>query len=198
MDTPVRMNANNPAEVLVTLDHELDHEVSLVLYGRAALCLGFDNTPADFQATMDVDAIITISQLPFLMDDFSFWEALDRTNHALQPKGLYITHLFSEDQVFLRPDWQLHIAPISRPVTRYLKLFRPHALDLILTKMMRGNDDLDMADIRFLMAQQNITTSQVDAAIKNARIPDIVELEEAFVRAIPIVRAIASVSALPY
>jgi hypothetical protein len=141
---------------------------------------------------LDVDAIITISQLPVLMDDSPFWDALDRTNHALQPKGLYITHLFSEDQVFLRPDWERHIVPISRPDTQHLKLFRPHALDLILTNMIRGNDDLDMADIRFLMAQQNITTSQVDTAIKNARIPDVVELQDAFERAIPSVRAIAA------
>jgi hypothetical protein len=198
MDTPVRMIANNPAEVLLTLDHELDHEVPLVLYGRAALCLGFDSPPEDFMATLDVDAIITISQLPILMDDSAFWDALDRTNHVLQPKGLYITHLFSEDQVFLRPNWELHIVPISRPVTQHLKLFRPHALDLILTKMMRGNDELDMADIRFLMAQENITPSLVDTAIQAARIPDVVELQEAFERAIPSVRAIAAATALQF
>ena len=63
---------------------------------------------------------------------------------------------------------------------------------------MRGNDDLDMADIRFLMAQQNITTSQVDTAIKNARIPDVVELQDAFERAIPSVRAIAAATALQF
>ena len=90
MDTPDGIIPNNPAEVLLTLDQELDHEVSLVLYGRAALCLGFENPPPDFQVTLDVDAIITISQLPVLMDDFSFWDALDRTNHLLQLAGLYI------------------------------------------------------------------------------------------------------------
>lgn len=190
------MIPNNPAEVLLTLDHELDHHVSLVLYGRAALCLGFENSPPDFQATLDVDAIITLSQLPLLMEDFRFWDALDRTNRTLQQKGLYLTHLFSEDQVFLRPDWERHIVPITRPETRHLRLFRPHALDLILTKMMRGNDELDMADIRFLMAQESISLSQVDAAIQDARIPDIVELRDAFERAIPTVRAIAAAADL--
>lgn len=43
MDTPNRMTPNNPAEILLTLDRELDHQVKLVLYGRAAICLGFDN-----------------------------------------------------------------------------------------------------------------------------------------------------------
>jgi hypothetical protein len=42
---------NNPTQVIQTLDAELDHEVSLVLYGRAALCLGFDNPPAQFAMT---------------------------------------------------------------------------------------------------------------------------------------------------
>lgn len=196
MDTPNRMIPNNPAEVLLTLDHELDHQVTLVLYGRAALCLGFDNPPADLQATLDVDAIITFSQLPVLMDDSRFWDALDRTNQTLQPKGLYITHLFSEDQVFLRPDWEAHIVPITRPETQHLSLFRPHVLDLILTKMMRGNDELDMADIRFLITQESITASQIEAAIQNARIPDVVELQDAFKRAIPTVQSIAAACAI--
>jgi hypothetical protein len=87
------MIPNNPAEVLLTLDRELDHHVPLVLYGRAALCLGFEDTPPDFQATLDVDAIITLSQLPQLMEDFQFWDALDRTNDSLQSNDLYLTHL---------------------------------------------------------------------------------------------------------
>ena len=92
------MMQNNPSEVPLTLDRELDHQVTLVLYGRAALCLGFDNPPLDFHSTLDVDAIISLSQLPQLIDDLPFWDALDRTNRLLQSKGLYLTHLFSEDQ----------------------------------------------------------------------------------------------------
>lgn len=192
MDTPDPMIPNNPTEVLLTLDRELDHDVSLVLYGRAALCLGFDDSPPDFRATLDVDAIITLSQLPHLMEDLRFWDALDRANLALQPKGLYLTHLFSEDQVFLRPDWERDIVPITRPETRFLRLFRPHVIDLILTKMMRGNDELDMADIRFLMTRGNISPSQVEQAISEVRMPDVIELREAFDRAIPTVRGIAA------
>lgn len=188
------MIPNNPAEVLLTLDHELDHEVSLVLYGRAALCLGFDDTPPDFQATLDVDAIIPLSHLSHLMEDFRFWDALERANLSLQPKGLYLTHLFSEDQVFLRPEWERDIVPITRPKTRFLRLFRPHAIDLILTKMMRGNDELDMADIGFLMARENISPSQLEHAISVVRMPDVIELREAFERAIPTVQAIAAAS----
>ena len=42
------MIPNNPAEILLSLDRQLDHEVPLVLYGRAALCLGFDAPPVSY------------------------------------------------------------------------------------------------------------------------------------------------------
>lgn len=68
-----------------------------------------------------------------------------------------MTHMFDEDQVFLRPDWSEHIVPVLRPATRHLKLFRPHTIDLILTKMMRGDDEWDMEDIDFLVRHDGIT-----------------------------------------
>jgi len=185
---------DNPTELLLALDRELDHEISLVLYGRAALCLGFGDSSAEFGTTQDVDGIIRLSQLPGLMSDDGFWEALDRTNLALEPKGLYITHLFSEDQVFLRPDWEDHIVSVSRPQTRYLKLFRPHPVDLILTKMMRGNDPQDMEDIAFLTRQGGVTSEIMETAFASVRIPDVQELRDAFERALPVVREILLVS----
>lgn len=184
------MTPNNPAEILLALDQQLDHEVSLVLYGRAALGLGFDEAPLAFHATQDVDAIISLSQLPELTADTGFWDAVDRTNTALSPKGLYITHLFSEDQVFLRPDWEQYVVPLERPDTNWLKLFRPHAVDLILTKMMRGNDSQDMEDISFIARQDNITAVEMEAAFAIVRMPDVSELHEAFDRALPAVREI--------
>lgn len=184
------MISNNPAEILLTLDQQIDHKVPLVLYGRAALCLGFDQAPASFQNTQDVDAIISLSQLPELTKDDMFWDALERTNKILSPKGLYITHLFCEDQVFLRPDWSSHIVPIHRPPTRFLKLFRPHAIDLILTKMMRGNDTEDMNDISFLIRQDGVSANELEAAFASARLPDVPELHDAFDRALPVVRRI--------
>jgi len=180
--------SNNPTEVLLTLDQELDHEVSLVLYGRAALALGFGNAPSEFATTLDVDAIITLSQLPELMEDVKFWEAQERANLRLQPKGLYITHLFSEDQVFLRPEWERFLVPIKNPTTRFLKLFRPDAVDLILTKMMRGNDTQDMQDIAFLIRNGGVNSVRMEVAFQRVRIPDVQELRDAFDRALPAVR----------
>ena len=190
MDSSSLMTANNPAEILLALDRQLDHEVSLVLYGRAALCLGFDQAPTACQTTQDVDAIIRMSQLPDLTEDTNFWDAIDRTNMELSSKGLYITHLFCEDQVFLRPDWEKHVVPLRPMEMRFLRLFRPHAIDLILTKMMRGNDSHDMEDIAFLARQDKVTAAEMEKAFESVRMPEVPELREAFERALPVVRKI--------
>ncbi|MEO5916931.1 MAG: DUF6036 family nucleotidyltransferase [Luteolibacter sp.] len=186
----MRASQDNPTEVLLALDRELDHEVSLVLYGRAALCLGFADAPAEFGTTQDVDGIIRLSQLPVLMEDSGFWEAQERANRILEPRGLYITHLFSEDQVFLRPQWEEHLVPVLQPETRWLRLFRPHAVDLILTKMMRGNDPQDMEDVAFLVTKSGVTLAEMEVAFQEVRMPDLHELRDAFERALPRVREI--------
>lgn len=79
------MNAmvDNPVEVVLTLDRELDHEVSLVVYGRGGLRLGYEDPLEVYSATQDVDGIIRISQLDALVEDLSFWDAVDRTNQML-------------------------------------------------------------------------------------------------------------------
>jgi hypothetical protein len=45
---------------------------------------------------------------------------------------------------------------------RWLRLFRPATLDLILTKVMRGDDPQDIADITFLI-RRRITLAQIEA-----------------------------------
>lgn len=182
--------ADNPSEILSTLDKELSETASLVLYGRAAICLGFEGIDEAHRATQDVDAILTIGQLEEFDADREFWYAVERTNQLLEPRGLYITHLFPEDLVFLRPDWHEHILPVLRPPTRHLKLFRPHTIDLILTKMMRGDDPQDMEDIAFMVRHDGITREEMEPAFANVRMPDVVELHDAFARALPLVRAI--------
>jgi hypothetical protein len=175
----------NAERILRALDRRLDHTVPLVVYGRAAIALGFENAPEATAKTLDVDAIIPVSQIARFREDTNFWDAQEGANRELDKDGLYITHLFEADQVFLRPDWEQHIVPISRPPTRWLRLFRPATLDLILTKMMRGDDPQDMADIAFLICHDRITPAQVEAALVEVVIPDLVELRDAFERAKP-------------
>ncbi len=179
---------DNPSELLSTLDAALNHKVSLVIFGRGALCLRFDHSKPEYGTTQDVDDIIRAVQLEDLVNDDSFWDAIEHTNKQLEPKGLYITPLFQEDQIFLRPDWEQHIVPVLRPQTRWLKLFRPHSIDFILTKMMPGADDQDMQDVDFLIRHDYITSAQMEPAFANVRMPDIQKLHDAFDRALPVVR----------
>ena len=43
----------NAERILTVLDRHLDHEVSLVLYGRAAIAAGFDGAPEAVNRTLD-------------------------------------------------------------------------------------------------------------------------------------------------
>jgi hypothetical protein len=183
---------DNASIILLTLDGHLDHPTRLVLYGRAALQLGFSTPPTEVAESKDVDAIIPLGDLDGLSADTAFWDAQEVTNRVLRPKGLYVTHLFQADQVFLRSNWEQHLVPITRPPTRWLRLFRPATVDLILTKMMRGDDPQDLADIAFLIRHDRITPEQIESALGTVVLPDLVELREAFERAKPRVRELAA------
>ncbi len=176
---------SNPAILASALDDGLDHEVELIVYGRAAIALGFDDPPAEVLHTLDIDAIIRAETIAALEADDNFWTARDTVNERFKDKGLYITHLFGEDQVFLRRGWADHIVPIHRPETKWLKLFRPASIDLVLTKMMRGDDPQDMDDAEFLIRHDRISPTQLHDAFATANLTDIVELHDAFERAKP-------------
>lgn len=164
---------SNPEIILSTLDRHLRHPVELILYGRAALMLGFPDPYPEHAATKDVDAILPLAQIEVLRAGNWFWDAQEATNEELRPRGLYITHLFSEADVFLRPEWLAHRVMIERRFAK-LTLYRPATIDLILTKMMR-DDPADLADIEFLLAKEPISLGQLEAALKAVRLP---ELEE--------------------
>ena len=121
----------HPELIVTTLDRHLDHEVSLVLYGRSSIG-------------------------------------------------------------FLRPEWESQIIPITRPPLRFLRLFRPATLDLILTKMMRGDDAQDLEDVAFLIRHDAVTRTQLEETFRRARLPEIQELHDAFAKARPLVLAMAA------
>jgi hypothetical protein len=182
---------NNPLFILQTLDRRLDHPVELTLYGRAALALGFLSHESRHETTQDVDAIIPLAQLDQLRADDQFWSARDATNAELAERGLYLTHLFTEADVFLLPDWLSRRLPIPGSFA-HLKLLRPATLDLILTKMMRGADPEDLSDIEFLLKHEPVTEAHLRAAFDRVRLPDFQELRDAFRAAQPKVLALAN------
>ena len=185
---------NNPLFILQTLDRHLDHQVQLTLYGRAALALGFPSHEPRHETTQDVDAIIPLAQLDQLRADAQFWDARDATNAELAERGLYLTHLFTEADVFLLPDWLGRRVQIPGSFA-HLKLVRPAALDLMLTKMMRGADPEDLSDIEFLLKHEPVSEADLRAALDRVRLPDIQELRDAFRAAQPKVLALAKLQA---
>jgi serine/threonine protein kinase len=176
---PIRRLMNHPEHILRTLDHHLKHPTRVILYGRAALALGYPDAPPTFQTTMDVDAILPEIEMHTIEADESFWNALELTNQDLEPSGLYITHLFTDAQVILRPHWLSLIVPVHLGELRQLALFRPSTEDLILTKMMRV-DPQDRDDIQFLLSQTNLTSATLQPLLSHAMIPPIDEIQQAF------------------
>jgi hypothetical protein len=170
---------NHPETILRTLDRHLTRPVQLILYGRAALALGFPSPDPEFESTMDVDAILPLVRMELIESDDQFWTALDKTNQELEPQGLYITHLFSEDQVILSRGWLDHLVPIELAGLLHLSLFRPSTTDLILTKMMRI-DPQDRTDIRFLLQRAEPGFERIFMATEAIHLPDIPEIISAF------------------
>lgn len=181
---------SNPQRILQTLDRHLHGPAEITLFGRSALALGYPAAPASFSTTHDVDGILPLA---WLEEDENgthqdFWDAIEATNKKLEPDGLYITHLFREVDVILRPEWIDHRVKIPSSLTN-LAVYRLATIDLILTKMARGDRD-DLSDIAFLLKQESISNSDLEAAFDKARVPDIEEIQYLFATAKIAVRAL--------
>ena len=187
---------NNPLRILETLNRHLTASAEITLFGRAALALGYPGSPAAYTLTRDVDAILPLSWIAADDENLDFWQAQQRTNAELQPEGLYVTHLFRELEVILTPDWLGRRAQIELELRR-LSVFRPATLDLILTKMARG-DDTDLADIGFLLSREPLTADQLSAAFARARVPNVPEIQALFSAARPRGPALARSSSAPH
>ncbi len=180
MAAPLAVAMTNAQRILTVLSGHLDHPVELTLFGRAALALGFPEAPEIVERSLDVDVIIPVHQVAEIEADSQFWEALDRANRELAGEGLYLTHLFEATQIALTAGWVEQREPIQVIATERLRLFRPGIADLILTKMMRGADEDDLADIRFLVAQPEFQADALVRAIEEVRLPDVPEIRELF------------------
>lgn len=71
---------DNASIILRALDERLDHPVRLILYGRAALQLGFTSPPADVAQSKDVDAIVPLGDVD--LSDIRFLIRHDRLTPA--------------------------------------------------------------------------------------------------------------------
>jgi hypothetical protein len=179
---------SNPLRILRTVDRHLSLPAEITLFGRSALALGFSPAPAHFHNTRDVDGILPLSWLEPPDEHEDFWRAVQLANSELERDGLYLTHLFREVDVILQPDWFTRRVRIDVDL-KQLAVFRPAAIDLILTKMARADED-DLQDIQFLIKTESLTADQLNAALARARVPGVPEIQELFDRARPRVLAL--------
>ncbi len=104
---------SNPLRILSTLDQNLTLPAEITLFGRSALALGYPNPPADVQSTQDVDGILPLSWMQPPDSHEDFWRAIELTNSALEPDGLYLTHLSARPMSFCAQSGSI-IASLSR------------------------------------------------------------------------------------
>lgn len=181
---------SNPLRILQTFDRHLACPAEMTLFGRAALALGFPGAPPGFHNTRDVDAILSFEWLSSEDENIDFWLAQQSTNAELSKDGLYLTHLFRESEVIIQADWRARRVRLPLQLAR-LTTYRPATVDLVLTKMARG-DEQDLEDIGFLLSQEPIAPRELQAAFARARVPEVTEIRQLFVAAQPKVLKLAS------
>lgn len=152
----------NAAQTIAeTLDRHLQQPTEVVVFGAAALLLDrkFSSRLAG-RSTNDVDIIIPREQELRVDADRGFWQAIEKTNAELERQGLYITHIFPEREVVLTPEWKQHLVPLHHDRLTRLNLQRLRMLDLIISKMGRG-DAQDIADVRGMLRLHREVTGEL-------------------------------------
>jgi hypothetical protein len=122
--------------------------------------------------TNDIDLIIPLDRELEIEADQDFWGAIEATNRDLEPTGLYLTHIFPEKEVVLMPSWKDHVQALDHPEFRHLRLVRPQMLDLIISKMGRG-DAKDLDDVRTMLELEPIAYKDLVNAVENVQVPKV-------------------------
>ncbi len=165
---------SGPEIILRALDGHLTGVGEVRLFGGAALVLAYGRN----RMTEDADLLMDDRECQALIDDAGFAEAIEATNQALEPQGLYLSHIFGPEQQVLSPTWRTACRPIELAGLRYLRLTCLGPIDLLLTKLGRGDGD-DMADIRHLIESQGLEPNAIREAVETAVVPP--EYAELFV-----------------
>ena len=168
----------NAEALLAAIDERLDVSVELTLYGRAALYLGFPDSPPETAMSRDVDAVMWLGQAEELADRTNFWDVIEEVNTLFADQELYISHFFEESQVILTPAWRSRRVRIAGSWAK-LAVYRLGDEDLFLSKLMR-DDPIDRADALFIVQAARLSPAQIRAAIQEARIPMVPEIMEQF------------------
>ena len=146
----------------------------------SALDPGIFRAAPDAALSKHVDAVLWLGQAEELLAT-NFWDALGEVNREFADRGLFIGHLFREDQVILSPDWRHRRTPIPGDWAK-LRLYRLGDADLLLSKLMRI-DEADQQDALFICRAAGLDHERVRSEIAEARVPPIPEIEAEFAMA---------------
>jgi hypothetical protein len=170
--------SSGPETILRTLDRHLTGPGEIRLFGGAALVLGYGRN----RTTEDADLLMDDRECHALIEDAGFGEAIEAVNAELEPQGLYLSHIFGPEQQVLSPSWRASCRAIALPGLRLLSVTCLGPVDLVLTKMGRGDDE-DFADVRFLFESRAVDAAAVRHALAEAIVP--AEYAELFASARP-------------
>jgi hypothetical protein len=115
------------------------------------------------------------------------------TNAELEPRGLYLTHIWGPEQQILTPEWRsaCRLVSLDPPLSR-LRVEVLGPLDLITSKLARG-DDADLDDVEHLLRVEHLGAPTVLEAVRRAVVPEV--LRDVFEGALT--RLEARLAALP-
>lgn len=174
-----------PALILKTLDGFMRGRGSVRVFGGAAFILGYGRK----RTTEDADLLLDDRECLALLEGAGFAEAVEETNRALEPKGLYVAHVFGPEQQVLSPGWRERCRPVALDGLHRLSVEVLGAEDLALTKLGRF-DSADEDDVRFLFESRQLDPSRFREAVAAALVPP--EYRDLFERARPRALALAA------
>jgi hypothetical protein len=153
--------------ILQTLDRHLRGPGTVRLLGGAALTLGYglDRT------TEDVDLLQDDAEVRVLIDAADFGEALHATNTELEPRGLYLTHIWGPEQLILAEGWRDRCREVPLAGLKRLRLQTLGPADLAISKLARA-DAGDLKDIEFLLSGHT-TVAEVQTLLQRLQVPEV-------------------------
>jgi hypothetical protein len=161
----------NSEFILARLDDCLKHRLTVTLHllGGAALDLVYGIE----RFSEDVDCICTMTEAQAIDSD-EFQDSVAAANKALEPHGLYLTHIFDEEELVHLPDWPSRLTPPppQAPSFPHFSYDAVSAEDIILSKFTRF-DEKDRLDIQDLMRVCAVTPEMIDGLIPLVVVPDV-------------------------
>jgi hypothetical protein len=170
--------------ILKTLDKHMGSKGTIRLMGGAALTLAYGLD----RATEDADLLLDDTEAQFLAEHCDFGAALEKTNRELEPKRLYVSHIWGPEQQILTPEWRQSCRSLPNALQlSNLSLESLGPLDIIVSKMARADAE-DLQDVSHLLRHEKLTAEQVRQAISRAQVPEI--LKEVFADSRPRIEAL--------